>query len=51
MNNKTVYILIIIFYLIFLNFIGCIEENNNSNQNIISWEVIDCNKKYWKSGI
>ncbi|MCK5300706.1 MAG: hypothetical protein V3S79_03360 [Candidatus Thermoplasmatota archaeon] len=45
MNNKTVYILIIIFYLIFLNFIGCIEENNNPNQNIISWEVIDCNKK------
>ncbi|MCJ2513932.1 MAG: molybdopterin-dependent oxidoreductase [Candidatus Thermoplasmatota archaeon] len=27
MNNKTVYILIIIFYLIFLNFIGCIDNN------------------------
>ena len=45
MKNKIINIVIIIFYCTLLFFVGCIEENDNPEQNVYSWEVIDCDKK------
>ena len=41
MKNIIVYITIILINLLLL---GCIEENNNEENHIISWEVVDCDK-------
>jgi hypothetical protein len=43
--HKSPLLISIITIFFFINFIGCIEEDNNSNQDIISWEVLDCDKK------
>jgi len=45
MKNKISITIGIIFFLIFLFFIGCIEEDNTSEHNVLSWEVINCDKK------
>jgi len=45
MKSRIIITIGIIVYLTLLLFIGCIEEDNNSEQNVISWEVINCDKK------
>jgi hypothetical protein len=46
MENKMMKHIILYLAIIILNllFLGCIEEDINKEQNIISWELIDCDK-------